>query len=519
MRGCWSSRDFAGILREKERTETMKRMLTFLGAFMAVAAAAAAELTALSTTSRPFSFAVLGDIHYAGPVFKQRQIAAAIAEAARAADPAPAFVCQTGDLILGEEPSHKQLDRAGVTAEMNFAVSNLTAEFGLPLFVAVGNHDKNAGGVPYRETVWPLLSRELGRTVDRSYYAFRYGSACFVFLDYGDYSMRGTGMDYAAQRRFLEETLAQAHADSSVRHVFVFGHFPLWSVARPGFDRERFTSSVLPAFTKYPVDAYFCGHTHNTGAWVRRAGGVPVTQIEGVALDRSVSLRAMDDTRASLIPRDELAYGWGYLSGPPDAFFLVRVDGPHVRVQFRSGRKVLREFTWREPGRITDTVAPPPRAVAPVTADDLRQASGASLVFTPWTAMRSQFIVKLNGEKIGMVRIEAMPDWAAFASETRVKIPVQKLKTLLRLDNEVSVENPDGALFGLGNFRIDLQRDGKTISHTAVADRFWFSAGKADAEAARQSTWGWDIIPPGVATAVTRGQNLGPVRLCFPTAN
>ena len=41
----------------------------------------------------------------------------------------------------------------------SFAVTSLTEQVHLPLFVSVGNHDKNAGGTPYTETVLPLSHR------------------------------------------------------------------------------------------------------------------------------------------------------------------------------------------------------------------------------------------------------------------------------------------------------------------------------------------------------------------------
>ncbi len=494
----------------------MKQLLTILGAFSIVCQLVhAGELTTLSASDKPFSFAVLGDLHVSRPAFKERQIGLAVAEAVKDVQPAMAFVCQTGDFILGELPSHQQLDKEGVKEELTFAITSLTEQFKLPIFFAVGNHDKNAGGTPYPETVFPLLSRELGTPLTRAYYAFRYGNACFIFLDYGDYKETGTRMDYEAQRTFLEATMAQAHADASIKHVFAFGHYPLWPVVRPGFSNSRYTDSVVSVFKKYPVDAYFCGHTHNTGAWVRRVEGVPITQIKGVVMDKSASLTPMEERCTLLIPRDELTYGWGYLSGPPNGFFLVHVEGPRVRVQFRSGREVLREFTWQEPGQITDTLTPPPRPAVAVTEPELRHALSATLVFTSWTTTNVDLNIMINGEKIGQTRIEPAPHWAAFCTETRVAIPGEKLKGL-RLDNEVILEAPGRVLFGVGNVRLDIKLASGAKAQTPVLERFLFSAQKTEAEALHGTTYGWDIIPPAVSSSVKLGEPLGPVRLRFP---
>ena len=495
----------------------MKLLLTLLSAVsLGLQNLCAAELPVLSVSTQSFSFAVLGDLHVARPEFEARHIGLAVAEAVKDVQPAMVFVCQTGDLILGELPSHKQLNRDGVKEELNFAVTSLTEQFRLPLFVAVGNHDKNAGGTPYRETVLPLLSRELGTLLTRTYYAFRYANTCFIFLDYGDYSKTGKDMDYEAQRKFFDETLAQAYADPNIKHVFAFGHYPLWPVVRPGFSNDRFTDSVVPSMKQYPLDAYFCGHTHNTGAWVRRVDGVPITQIKGVVMDKSTSLKPMEESRTLLIPQADLSYGWGYLSGPPNGFFLVSVEGPRVRVQLRSGREVLREFVWQNPGQITDTVLPPPgHPTVRVTENDLRQATAATLVFTPWAETRADVNILLNGEKVSQTQIEPMPHWAAFSSEVRVAIPVEMLKGL-RLDNVAAIENPGKALFGIGNVRLDVKLRNGTTARTPVLDRFLFSADRAEAETLHCATFGWDIIPSAVTSTVKLGQPLGPMRLSFP---
>lgn len=491
------------------------RFALFGAASLILQSACAAGLPVLSDSSRPFSFAVLGDLHFSQPEYESRQIVQAIAEAAKEAQPPVAFVCQTGDLGHGEGAGHKQLDKAEMTAELAFAVTCVTQQFNAPLFMAVGNHDKHGGGSSYRETVLPLISRQLNAPVAQSYYAFRYGNACFVFLDYGDYKDTGTSMDYAAQRTFLKETMAQVRAGPDIKHVFAFGHYPLWPVVRPGFNNSRFTESVVSVLKHDPADAYFCGHTHNSGAWVRRVDGVPITQIKGVAMDKSTLLTPMEETRTLLIPREDLSYGWGTLSGPPNGFFLVSVDGPRVRVQFRSGREVLREFTWQEPGRITDTVTPPPRPSAGVTEADLRHIAAATLIFTPWTETSSDIGILLNGEKVGEARIESMPQWAAFASETRVAIPVEKLKGL-RLDNEVSLENLGKTVFGVGNVRLEVKLANGTKAHTTVLDRFLFSADRAEVAALHLATYGFKIIPSPVTSTVKLGQPLGPMRLRFP---
>ena len=503
-----SRREFLG----KAATATAFAILPGMGA---TAQADAAGLPVLSDSSKPFSFAVLGDMHFSRPAYEARKIGANIAQAIEDVQPPAAFICQTGDLAHGEQPTgHKQLNAEEMKADLAFAVKTLTEQFRRPLFIAVGNHDKHGGDTPYSEIVLPFLSQELGTPVSRLYYAFRYGNSCFIFLDYGDYSEKGTRMDYAAQRKFLEETLAHAHALPGIRHVFAFGHYPLWPVIRPGFCNRHFTDSVVPVLKALPLDAYFCGHTHNTGAWVRQVDGVPITQIKGVAMDNSASLQPMDEKRTLLIPKSDLSYGWGYLSGPPNGFFLVSVDGARVRVQFRSGSTVLREFEWQEPGKITDTVKPAPPPHVTVSADDLKTVTAATLIFTAWTEEHADVNVVLNGAKIGQAQFEPMPQYAAFTTEIPVALPVETLKTL-RPENSVSFENPGRRFFGIGNVRLEVRLTNGAVARSSVSERYFLSASKAEAIAMKKTTLGWDILPADITSIVPLGQPLGLVSLAF----
>ncbi|MBI5394719.1 MAG: metallophosphoesterase [Verrucomicrobia bacterium] len=476
--------------------------------------ASAAELPVLSDSPKPFNFVVLGDVHYTRPDFAISKVVAGIAGIAKDCQPPVAFVCQTGDIAEGGTYAMKdgkrvfrQANHDEMKEELAFAMKDVPERFRLPLFIAVGNHDKHAGGKAFPEVALPLLSRELGVTVSQNCYGFRYGNSCFVFLDYAP-------ADCDAQRKFAEDLLARARV-AGVRHIFLFAHFPLWPLIRPGFSSQRFTDSLLPIFKQFPVDALFCGHTHNTAAWVRRFEGATITQIQGVACQASPDLVPMEERRTLMMPSDELNYYWGYLSGPLAGWFLVTVDGGHVRVQFRSGAKVIREFEWREPGRITDIKKPEPRPPVLVTADTLRHATAATLALCLWAEDGAEVGVSLSGEPIATAQLGAtMRNSNAFAGEKRIPIPPDKLK-LLRPANEVTFDNPKRAIFGIGHAYLEVELADGRIARTAVSNRFLFSATKAEGDSSGK-TEGWKIIPPDALVSVNLGQPLGPMRLSFP---
>ena len=264
------------------------------------------EIPVLSRTTEPFTFAVLGDIHYKQPEFASAAVARAIGEDARGLRPPLAFVCQTGDVAEGgtyEKVDGKVRFRlAGYEAmqdELRFAMKDMAGAFQAPLFLAIGNHDRHDPGQrAYNEEVLPILARQLGTPLERAFYAFRHGNACFVFLDYAP-------ADYDAQRDFLRGVLTQVRDTPAIRHTFLFGHYPLWPVARAGFYNPRFTDSVLPLVTEFRPDAFFCGHTHNTLVCVRKMEGAPVTQIQGAAHNAGAQPISLEERRALLFDAAE----------------------------------------------------------------------------------------------------------------------------------------------------------------------------------------------------------------------
>lgn len=493
-------------------------------------ACGAEPLPMLEPAARSFSFAVLGDLHFSRPAFERQQTLRAIAASLKTVQPPLALVCHTGDLVSGEDANHRQWDAAGMAEEFAGALACVTNAFQVPFFMAVGNHDRHGGGTVYAQTILPFFSRSLSMPVSRPYFAFCYGNTCFVFLDYMEYKATARREpEYREQQAFLEETLAAVRANPGIRHVFAFGHYPLWAVATPGYENARFTSSVAPALAAHPADAYFCGHTHNTGAWVRKIGETSLTQIKGVAIDASDPLIPMEERRALLIPRAEMPYGWGYLSGPSDGHYLVNVDERRVRVQLRSGDKTVRAFEWQTPGHVVNTMVAEPPARRTVSSEDLAGAKAAALVFTAWRPAPSAALIYrpeqwavqeveagiiVNGEPAGTARIKAAPYWAAFLRETRVPLPAEACKRL-KAANDVTLTNPGGAVFGVGSVRLEVTlADGSALG-SAVCDRFYFSAPRPDGQESAHAAYGWDLIPAALRDSVAAGEPLGPLPVRF----
>lgn len=479
-----------------------------------VGAAWCGELPRLSGTRDPFTFVILGDIHYKRPDFKSSALVREIGSEIKEAKPPVDFVCHTGDLVEGGVYSvvdgKKRFTTAGyadMKEELTFAMKDIAASLGKPVFLAVGNHDKHdPGHKAYQEIVLPVLSHQLGVSLSRTFYGFLYGNSCFVFLDF-------LPPDFQEQQAFVEAALVEADRAGGVQHVFLFAHYPLWAVVRSGFDSPGLTESLLPVLRKHRTDAYFCGHTHNAVVCVRSLGGAEITQIKGVVCQGASPLAPIEERYAPLFPPEESFYCWGYCGGLQGSYYEVAVEGARVGVQLRvPGKGAIREFDWQAPGKLRNVKKPDPLPAVCVTEDMLRQATKATLHFCPWADDRTQVDILLNGEQIAQEYIG--PTYCPFWDRKQITIPKDKIG-LLRTANVVTIGNPTKAFFAIAHARIEVVlADGRT-ARTPVSVRIFFSSTEAEAKATGKPR-GWRMAPPHMIQAGSLGTPLGPIELTFP---
>jgi 3',5'-cyclic AMP phosphodiesterase CpdA len=495
---------------------TVKTLTTLLAAWGLVGSCAAEDLPVLRQAAEPFTFAVLGDLHYTPPEYKVASFVRRVAAEIRAAVPAVDLVCQTGDVVEGgcyqtaADGKRKFLlaNYDEMRSQCAFVARELTAAFQRPLFIAVGNHDKHDRGArAYREILLPMLARTLGQPLSETYYAFRYGNACFVFLD-------AAPTNDAEQARFLERTLAAA-ARAGVRHAFLFAHAPLWSVVRPAFSRPQFTDAVLPVLRQHPVDAFFCGHTHNTVVCVRDLPGLRLTQIQGITniAEAGKTLLPLEASNALLFPPAETPYWWGYREGSPTGYYLVRVAGPRVTVAWHvPGQGVVREFYWEQPGTLVDLKRPAPAPCSPLTPAQLRNARAATLVLAPWAESRVPVTLLLNGAAVAEAQLG--PSYGLFWKEQRLALPRAKLGRLQPV-NQFQVTNPTGAVFGVASVRLEVVLADGTQVATAPSSTFCFSCPQPQKPTAIERR-AWQAATPDHVREAPLGQPLGPIELRFP---
>ncbi len=372
-------------------------------------------------------------------------------ETLRAAE--PAFVLLTGDLAEGQG--------VDVQPEELRSAIRFFSRYELPLLFARGNHDPS----PFYETsVLERVSRVLGTDVSESYYAFEVGGCRVAVLDSTTWGEGDT------QARWFEDLLASSAKDE--KRLFVHGHHPVWPVSRAFFSNLQFSSDLSRLLSRYPIDAYFCGHTHNQSILLRRTAGHPVLQCMGAPIGLPEELPTpLDRVHAKLVDEDDILWSWsGYLENTAPGWFLVRVEVDRVEVGWHHlNRGVESIVAWREPGsphQLWEMAHPDD---ARLLYRDIPHLRRAYLRFCAWDAMRPGKHVRLNGEPVG-----DLPYGAQFAPR-RMDLPEAILERL-DLVNRIEIDAPGIEASTIGNLQIEgVLPGGRVVRTRPTGDIFTWS--------------------------------------------
>jgi len=350
------------------------------------------------------------------------------------------FVVHTGDLTARETDP----------VEMRAAIGFLR-ELGQPLLFARGDRDV---ADLFDETILPLVSRTLGSDVSRRYYTAEVGGCHLIFLDTSSWDPQGE------QSTWFRTTLCRASARGG--RVFVFGHHPVWTVAKAFYSNRAFCQDVVSILRETPVDTYFCGHTHNQSILLHRSGNRPCLQCMGAPIGHPEELPTpLDRVQSLLVDPDEVIDRWpGYLENTAPGWYVVRVGDGHVDVSwYHRNRGPEAGIRWKEAARVKRfwSVTHPEDAL--LINRDLANLRRLSLRFCAWDAIRPGKRIRLNGLRVG-----ELPASARFAPRQIVLPPTAV--SALDLINRIEIEAPGVEASTIGNLLLEGVLPGGRIVRT-----------------------------------------------------
>jgi hypothetical protein len=415
----------------------------------------------LQGIERPFTFAVVGDAHIARPPL---QTALPIPQSAGASayetavenveyavrpmlrslrNEGCAFTVFTGDLcepLPGTDPSDEDLVEA----------LRVVHSGGLPALFARGESDPER---PFEDRALAAVEEAFGRRPGRSYYHTDVAGCRLVILD-------TTAWD-SAQAEFLRMALSTGGA---VDRLFVFGHHPLFPVARAFATNPLFAAEAPALLSNAAVDAYFCGHTHDQTMVVHRIRRRKVIQCGGspVGIPGEVPT-PLERVQAFLPDPGSLHYRWsGYLENTAPGWFVVRVADDGVAVSWHHlGRGVEATAAWRRAGEIRSFWAMPHPVDARLTEKDLPHIRRAYLRFCALDASGPGKRVQINGVDVGV-----LPFGRRFVPG-RMELPDPAISHLEIL-NRVEINAPGGEASTVANLMIEAVLPGGRIARSKL---------------------------------------------------
>jgi hypothetical protein len=194
-----------------------------------------------------WSFVVFSDLQMGYGIYSQ------LAEDIGRIEPVPAGAFCCGDLMLrgtneAEWPSFMNCSRP-ITDKM-------------PFYLARGNHEGND------EASEEILRQHMYYPLERFYYSFRESHCLFIILDTQEKDEDRAIL--GKQRDWLFSQLDSASADTSVSHIFLFMHQPLYPQGSHKGNNLQNADELHACFlTHQKIRAVFSGHDHLFNRFVK----------------------------------------------------------------------------------------------------------------------------------------------------------------------------------------------------------------------------------------------------------
>lgn len=423
----------------------------------------------MKALNRPFSFAVVSDTHFVRREFGNKvarvtnlltpdvyveNVTYALApmmDALREA--APDFLFITGDIIEASEGGYVEEDLKAALAFFSACE--------IPIIYARGNLDD---ADIFSQIVRPQMSKIVEQELDQNYFSFQIDECLFLVLD--------TPLWSQEQCHWLEEILQNTDTEA-VAHTFIFGHHPVWPVARAFFTPIAFHQDMERLLTAFDVDAYFCGHTHNQNIIWHRTSGLPVFQFMGAMIGISDEPPLpLDHVQAFLPSEDDILACWpGYLENTAPGWFMVSVTSHEVIAEWHHlNRGAEAVVAWEEPGDVLDFWMMEQVAPSKLLVTDLGRIRRAFLRFCGWDG-NAGLALSINGKAVGN-----LPVGDDFAPG-RLELPAHILGEL-QMENRLVIHPSPDTLCTLGNLVLEVMLPGGRYIRTPATGELFSWADK-----------------------------------------
>lgn len=334
----------------------------------------------------------------------------------------PELLISTGDLIEGGADDEEDVQ----TALALFAPC-------APEFLYTrGTHD------PQRET---------------AYRKFRCGNSVFLILDYTNWNPK--------QKEWLIRELEDA---KKAEHLFVFAHPPLYLFGRHFFHNPQFCTETAEILRHYPVDAYFCGHTHNQGISFHSGMLQVVGSAVGYPEQKTIPLEELH----SIPDTPEHRYLWGIVEDSSPGFWIVDAERETLTIRWHS-LKGSAELRVRQRFGFPEILSRPPfaRECLPLTDSDRYQIRSGWIHFFSANKGARGFRMSLNGIDLGFA-----PESTCYAARRAVILPENVLRKITER-NELEIVFPQSEVFAAGSISLELLLlDGRTIRSNVAPELF-----------------------------------------------
>jgi len=259
------------------RVKKQAALISWLFLFFTVqfSAAAFSQMPALSplpkTGTLPssngvtqFTFVISGDNRPAKKGCSQPPTPGKIFAAVKAMDPAAAFVLWTGDTISGKAKHPKDSKDAAAVAAEYTEFLGIAKTAGVPVFNAPGNHEMDDHDNNPSDAMKTLYEKNMAQT----YGAFTYGNSRFIAINSehepeSGAAAAGGDAPGSITQKTLDLLKADLDADTSLAHVFIFMHHPVFPYKpEDGLDPAS-VQKLQALFANYTNVSYVVsGHEH-----------------------------------------------------------------------------------------------------------------------------------------------------------------------------------------------------------------------------------------------------------------